>query len=414
MPTDNGAMLALLFAAGSLGDILPFLGIGRALLQRGHSVSFITTPRFQMDVRTAGLDYIELDDGAAFDRRVEELGDRRGQVPPGELVEAFSIVTPVNLYRAIARHYRKGETLIGASPPMSLGGAALAREHLGIPYAAIFHTPASLKTASFGLPSPLQRFEDALWNFYFDHSRAMKGLRIEIAALRENLQLPRVVNTFQAAFHSQDATIALFPESFTPGLRSRWPGIEFTGFPMYERPQSLDLPADVNGFLSSGSPPVMISYASWISNLGAFVDASIAACHALNVRAAVLGDEYEGSAVRRGDILFTGRSRFKGLLPHCAAVVHHGGIGTIAAVMAAGLPQMAAPVGLDQVENARCMEKAGVGISVSRKRYERNATPHLARLLALAHERPSRADRSQFIGPHFEAACAKLTALVKV
>lgn len=40
------------------------------------------------------------------------------------------------------------------------------------------------------------------------------------------------------------------------------------------------------------------------------------------------------------------------LLPHARAIVHHGGIGTSARALAAGIPQLVAPLAYDQFDNA--------------------------------------------------------------
>jgi UDP:flavonoid glycosyltransferase YjiC (YdhE family) len=52
------------------------------------------------------------------------------------------------------------------------------------------------------------------------------------------------------------------------------------------------------------------------------------------------------------------------LLPHCAAVISHGGSGTFLATLAAGLPQVCLPQAADQFLNAAAAEAAGCGIAV--------------------------------------------------
>ena len=54
---------------------------------------------------------------------------------------------------------------------------------------------------------------------------------------------------------------------------------------------------------------------------------------------------------------------FDHLLPQVAALVHHGGIGTTAAALAAGIPQLIAPFAFDQFDNAARVVRLGVGRS---------------------------------------------------
>jgi UDP:flavonoid glycosyltransferase YjiC (YdhE family) len=50
------------------------------------------------------------------------------------------------------------------------------------------------------------------------------------------------------------------------------------------------------------------------------------------------------------------------LLPTCAAIVHHGGAGTVATALAAGLPQLALPHMADQFDISAAIERRGVAL----------------------------------------------------
>ena len=49
------------------------------------------------------------------------------------------------------------------------------------------------------------------------------------------------------------------------------------------------------------------------------------------------------------------------VLPRAAALVHHGGIGTLAQGLAAGVPQLTMPMAFDQPDNATRLARMGVG-----------------------------------------------------
>ena len=55
---------------------------------------------------------------------------------------------------------------------------------------------------------------------------------------------------------------------------------------------------------------------------------------------------------------------FLGLFPLCAAVVHHGGIGTVAKALATGTPQLILPMAFDQFDNAARVKSLGAGDSL--------------------------------------------------
>lgn len=52
------------------------------------------------------------------------------------------------------------------------------------------------------------------------------------------------------------------------------------------------------------------------------------------------------------------------VLPHAAAVVSHGGSGTVLATLGFGLPQLCLPYSADQPINARAVAGAGAGLAL--------------------------------------------------
>lgn len=70
---------------------------------------------------------------------------------------------------------------------------------------------------------------------------------------------------------------------------------------------------------------------------------------------------------------------FSQLLPHCSAIVHHGGIGTTSQALAAGIPQLIRPLAFDQFDNASRVEKIGRGRWL---RSDRNLVNDLGAILA--------------------------------
>jgi UDP:flavonoid glycosyltransferase YjiC (YdhE family) len=63
---------------------------------------------------------------------------------------------------------------------------------------------------------------------------------------------------------------------------------------------------------------------------------------------------------------------FSELLPRCAALLHHCGIGTTAQVLAAGIPHIAMPMAHDQADNADRLLKLGVAHVVPARKLTAN------------------------------------------
>ena len=70
------------------------------------------------------------------------------------------------------------------------------------------------------------------------------------------------------------------------------------------------------------------------------------------------------------------------VLPRAAALVSHGGVGTLSQALAAGVPQLVMPLGFDQFDNAARLERLGVAATLTPRRFRGPAVAqHLARLL---------------------------------
>jgi UDP:flavonoid glycosyltransferase YjiC (YdhE family) len=87
------------------------------------------------------------------------------------------------------------------------------------------------------------------------------------------------------------------------------------------------------------------------------------------------------------------------VLPRAAALVSHGGIGTLSQALAAGIPQLVMPLGFDQFDNAARLEHLGVAATLFPRAFRGSAVAlQLARLLnspAVAQACQVAAERSQ-------------------
>jgi UDP:flavonoid glycosyltransferase YjiC (YdhE family) len=70
------------------------------------------------------------------------------------------------------------------------------------------------------------------------------------------------------------------------------------------------------------------------------------------------------------------------VLPRAAAFVHHGGIGSSAQGLAAGVPQVVRPLAFDQFDNSRHLVRLGVSAEIPVKKFHgQTVAPTLDRLI---------------------------------
>jgi rhamnosyltransferase subunit B len=143
------------------------------------------------------------------------------------------------------------------------------------------------------------------------------------------------------------------------------------------------LPDDIEAFLNEGEPPLVFSTSTGYSQAARFFEESIQVCEKLGRRGLMLtpaGMTLNASGSHH--IRITGPLPHARLYPRAAAAVHHGGVGSAAAALLAGVPQFMVPAMLDHPEVARRCEKLGVADWISPRRYRADAVaPRLEKLL---------------------------------
>jgi rhamnosyltransferase subunit B len=382
-------MTIVVLTIGSSGDVHPFVGLALALQRRGHRVRFVTNPYFGTSAVRAGLDVVPL--GSADEFR-DAMADpdvwhrHRGHKAVFRLVLSGLRRT----YDAVVAELADaaGPTVVVAS---SLAwGARIAQDQLGFPMATV-HLSPSLFRSSIAPPVlpglfmprwlPL-RVKQSIWaggdRYVLDRLVAPA-----INELRAELGLPPASGILGTWWNSPDRVIGLFPEWFA-APQTDWPPQScVTGFPRYDESDTAAVDPELDGFLDAGPPPIAFTPGTAMQHGADFFRASVEACVRLGRRGLLLTrhvDHLPPSLPRA--VRHVPYAPFSRLLPRCAAVVHHGGIGTTAQALAAGVPQVVTPFAHDQFDNADRVRRLSAGRTVPARRYTaRRATAALAAVL---------------------------------
>jgi len=147
-------------------------------------------------------------------------------------------------------------------------------------------------------------------------------------------------------------------------LNSAREGVAFaftqTGFMIL--PSKSGLPANVETFLNSGKPPIYIGFGSNpIVNAEKYSQIFEQVYDSTNQRLIISKGWADFPESNANDILYVDEVPFELLFPRLAAVIYHGGTGTMAAIARAGIPQAAFPFMGDQFENRKQIVKLGLG-----------------------------------------------------
>jgi UDP:flavonoid glycosyltransferase YjiC (YdhE family) len=398
----------LLIPIGSSGDVHPHVGIGRALRARGHQVTLVNNSQFEPLARRAGLDFLSVGSAEEYQKMMShpDLWNTKGG--KGGRIFLEQMIRPLvrRVYETVAAHYVAGETvLVGSGIAF---GARIAHDKLGVPLVTMHIQPAAMPSvhrASIGPGFFLPRWMPGWCRrlcFWGVDVISDRFLAPEINALRAELGLPAVrwvYSVGNAWCHSPQRVLGLFPDWFCP-LQPDWPPqTRLTGFPLFDESDLEDLPAGVAEFLAQGDPPIVFTAGTPMAHCRPFFEASVEACRLLGRRGVLLtrfADQVPAQlpeGVRHFDYI-----PFSQILPRAAALVHHGGIGTLAQALRAGVPQLAVPVTLDLPDNAALLEQLGVGLSLRPRAYHGEAAAEaIQRLL----NTPGIAERSRSIADRF-------------
>jgi len=355
----------LLIPIGSAGDVHPFIWLGKLLRARGHEVVVFAQEMVRAMPERAGLPTVAWGDA----------GEQEG------LVRNPDIWHPRKGFELIARYASQwaGESLAVIRPQVEAGrtvmvggvlalGARVLAERWGVPlvtvqlqpmvFMSVAEPPVMVARGEWLARSPrwvrLACRGIADWQV-----NRMMGPAIE--RVRRSAGLPARVGPVREYWDSPDGVLCLFPEFFARKAAD-WPGqAVVTRFPLYD--ETGDRPADaaLEAYFAAGEAPVIITPGSANAHAERFFREAAAGCARVGRRALVI-TRYPGQAgaLPGGSACF-GYVPFSQAFGRGAAVIHHGGIGTTAQCLAAGVPQLIMPLAHDQPDNAARVKRMGVG-----------------------------------------------------
>jgi UDP:flavonoid glycosyltransferase YjiC (YdhE family) len=380
-------MNILLMPFGSSGDVHPMFGLGLALAARGHRITAAVNGYFWSLAEQLGFELVEFgtrDEFLQLAGHPEIWHPRRAF---GHLVRGLGPLVR-RQYDFVAERYIPGETLVITN---CFGfGARAAQQKLGVPLVSI-HLQPSIMWSDYDspyLPGMIAGPRTPRWfkRLQFRIGEAIvidRAARPIINGLLAELGLPPMRRTMDW-WHSPECVLGLFPAWYA-AIQPDWPAnVLLAQFPLWDEDTHTAAQPEVEAFLAAGDPPIVFTPGSANSHGAEFFAAAADACRRLGRRGLLLSRFPEQipadlpAGVRHFDYV-----PFSRVLPRSAAMVHHGGIGTSAQAMRAGIPQLIMPLSHDQPDNAARLKRLGVADWLLPNRFSgANVAERLDRLLA--------------------------------
>lgn len=386
-------MRFLLSSIGTLGDLFPILSIGRALREAGAEVIFGVQADHIGRIRAEGFDCCEI---------MGTLADAAGAggVSASEIVRRamtdrnflFDEVLPYELEAATRRLSAFAGDVDVVACTLTAEAAKLVAELKGVPCVPLVLQPMSMMLAGdppFMPEMPVFRLNPGVlgvaWNRLMMRLARWDVKRrhgTKVNAVRSRLGLEPLQGPPYLGFPVEPPIrLALYSKLFHGRRMEAEGSIKVTG--ACRNRSDKPLSPSLEDFLDSGEAPIVFTMGSMAEYIGGnFFAASAKAAQNLGRRAVLLTGGQEAGIEPSVDVQITDWAPHAALFPRCKAIVHHGGAGSSAEALIAGRPQMVVPVGTDQPDNARRLERLGVAVSIPAKRYTvQRATQSLAKLL---------------------------------
>lgn len=356
---------------GSRGDVQPYLALGLGLRDAGHVVRMATSRFHEHLVRRHGLDYFPLTAANPQDILRSEGGMRwleTGGNPIANL-RAMRNLAPGLLEeqaRAVLQFCADSDAVIYSVTTMLV--VAPIAELLGVPAAGAWLQPfhptrafPSFLFANWPRRLPLRAHYNRL-TYELQLQLAWRLARHDYNAMRARLLgLPPLRRPWGGKHLRPDPVVYGFSRQVIPKPPD-WDAItEVSGY-WFLQDEEWRPPASLTAFLRAGPPPVYVGFGSMLErDAGHSTQAILAALQQTGLRAVLLGGWAGlGGASLPESVLQLEYAPHEWLFPRMAAVVHHGGMGTVGAGLRAGRPTLVIPRFADQPMWARRLQALGV------------------------------------------------------
>jgi UDP:flavonoid glycosyltransferase YjiC (YdhE family) len=341
-------MKFVLACYGTRGDVEPCAAVGRELLRRGHEVRMAVAPDLVGFVESVGLAAV------AYGPDARAWQDVHRDVLTHIFRKFWKVRDLIRLGREdwelFTKCWEEARTTLtsladGADLLLTIvigeQAAANVAEYYDIPLATLHTLPMRANGQLVPiLPAPLARSAMTV-SEWLGWPMAKKLAD----AQRRDLGLPKATGPPSRRIAERGSLeIQAYDEVCFPGLAAEW--AKWNGRRPFVGALTMELPTDadeeVASWIAAGTPPILFGFGSTLVLSPADTIAMIgAACAQLGERALVCSAETDFSHVPHLEhVKVVGTMNYAAAFPACRAVVHHGGAGTTAAGLRAGVPQL--------------------------------------------------------------------------
>lgn len=344
-------MKIIIPAIGSRGDVQPFISLSQGLLAAGHQVTLATNPTLIPLVESYGIPALPVGKPVDMGAAGAEIMDRAGRNWWLGMIRTmqFGFRLVQEAYTDLLSRVGEFDLVITTD---TYAGAAEA-DKLGVPWISVTLQPARVPAPNPRV-SPLLKLTFPLINGMI--MAPINNFRKKVGAAP--------LKDMGSMLSQRLILVPVSPHVYAPD--PLWPPhAHLTGYWFAQPPQDWSPPADLLAFLESGEPPVAVSLGA-MSLSGEYTRQAaritLEAVRLAGVRAVIQGwDEALRGESLPPNVFHAGSLPHAWLFERVRAVVHHGGFGTTASTLRAGLPAVVIPHIIDQTYWGQRVYELGAG-----------------------------------------------------
>jgi sterol 3beta-glucosyltransferase len=361
-------MKITILAYGSRGDVEPYVALGRGLQHAGHQVCLAAPELFVDFVTQYGLKFSRLPGDPTQLMRDMVASARVGTswLRVAHVVLSYTFPLAAEMYSCTLQACQGSDAVIHTFL-MALLGHQIAQE-LKIPDFSALVFATFTPTVEFPNPAFPELPLGGNYN-YKTHELFIKtywhGSRLAYRWLqRSHPELPTLSSLPFRPLSDEPIPILY---GFSPHVIPKPPewgkDVHITGYWLLDSAPGWRPPADLVAFLQSGPPPIFAGFGSVVDQEAEDLTKIILNAFRQTNQRGVLQLGWGGLVEQDlpEDVIAVGSIPFRWLFPQMAAVVNHGGMGTTAEVLRAGVPSVTVPFVADQFFWSRQVHHLGVG-----------------------------------------------------
>ncbi len=363
----------ILLSVGSLGDMYPFMSLAKALQGMGRKVTLIGSVYHEILIKQADIPFKGIGTRESYLKVINNPGlwdARTGfsvlmQDYAKHLIELQQLFAalPAEPYVIICHPFTTpaADLMRASQPNTKVVGAYLAPSNLRSLYDPLVVGPYTIPT---WLPLSIRKAFWRLVDYQLVDPIAMNEVNVarSIVGL---LPIQHFIDHMQAV---PDLTLTFFPAWFAKS-QADWPQPLLIGnFPLYEPNVNQALSPELITFLQKSEAPILFTPGSGNLHAAEYFKIALQAVKRLNKRAIFLtAHQAQLPENLPPTVLWQSYIPLRALLSQVAMIIHHGGIGTTAEALNAGIPQLIVPFAWDQFDNAARIKALAVGDTVAVK-----------------------------------------------